>query len=219
MNRFLLVHLVVIVCVVAWCAQPAPSQPPRANRLKIELEEGRNRTTEQRVARQVEVIRLEKMIEHLQSRVTWLERQLLGTNQFPAITVLEAQATLQFAEAQLKATEQLQEKGAASETQVAGDQLAVVRARGQLAVAKAAQADRTVALEIEVTRAQRRLAEETQKQEQLQKLVVRGYGSEDGLRLQESAVELAQQELQRAQGRLALQHEIGGEKEREPVRE
>ena len=203
--------LVVAACLAAFVAPPAPSQRPTPGRVQRELEANRSRTADQRVARQVEVIRLEKMIERLEARILRLERQQLATSQFPAITVTEAEAALNFAEAELERSKALNQRDVATEADVAADQLAVIQARAQRQIAQAAQDDRIASLKVELTYAEQRVAEETQKQQQLEQLVARGYGSADGLKLQRLAVDVAKQELVRAKSRLAAQRELGGE--------
>ncbi|MBP89982.1 MAG: hypothetical protein CMJ64_25280 [Planctomycetaceae bacterium] len=137
MNRFAPAQLVVIACLVVFASTETPGQPPETNRIESELQAGRSRIRGERVSRQVEVIRLEKAIERLQERVTRLERLSLRTTQFPAITVMEAEAELRYAESQLEESARLHEKGELSEARVASGRLSVVRARAQLEIARA----------------------------------------------------------------------------------
>lgn len=206
-------RLIAVTILVACCSQDAGAQPRDADRVNRELEEARSRISDQRVSRQAEVMRLEQMIERLQERVTRLERQSMGPNYFPVISVLEAKAAFDFAEAQLKESEQRLQEGTATEAQVAGDRLAVVRARAQVDIAKAAQIDRTFSLELDVTHAERRLAEAKTKQERLEQLVAKGYGSVTGLQALELEVDQAQKELLRARTRLEFQQQVMGAKE------
>ncbi|MBP89981.1 MAG: hypothetical protein CMJ64_25275 [Planctomycetaceae bacterium] len=60
--------------------------------------------------------------------------------------------------------------------------------------------------------AERRFAEETQKQKRLGQLMARRYGSTQNLELQRLDVEQAQKELLRARTRLELQKKTGATK-------
>ena len=199
------VRLIVVAILVACCLQTSWAQSPDANRVKQDLDDVRRRIGDQRVSRQTEVARLDQIIERLQERVTRLERQLMGSNQFPAISMVEAKAVLDFAEAQLKESERQRQDGAATETQVAGHRLSLVRARAQVEFAKAAHLDRTFSLELDVLHAERRLADATTKQKQLKQLVAKGYASSKSLQLRQLEVEQAHKTLLRARTRLQFQ--------------
>ena len=149
-----------------------------------------SRISGERTTRQVEVLRLEQSLDRLQSRVRRLERLVVSGGSLPAFTIEESQAELAFAETQLTARERDLQRGEASEVDVAADRLQVVRARSQLLVARAAHVDRKIALEIEVADARRKLIEETQQQQQLQRLVAKGYASTEGWELQQIEVEV-----------------------------
>ncbi len=211
MNYSVSSRIVIVACLVAFHSQPGQTQPPSANRPPGSL--FRNRTSDERVSRQAEVLRLQQMIDGLRSRVQRLERQSFSSGQFPAFTVVESEAALSFAETRLAVSEQAFKDGEASELQVAGDRLGLVRARAQLDLARAAHADRSLVLETDVAYAQRRLVEESQKQQQLQLMVAKGYTSTDGLDLQTIDVDLARNELLRARSRLELHQKMSGSAE------
>ncbi|MDP6467581.1 MAG: hypothetical protein QF918_07575 [Pirellulaceae bacterium] len=208
MNSRFYIRLIVVTFLVSCCTQVTWAQSRDANRIKRELDESRDRISGQRVSRQAEVIRLEQMIERLQARVTRLERQSMGSNHFPAVSVMEAKAVLNFAEEQLKESERLFKRGAATENQVASDRLAVVRARAQVNIAKAAQMDRRFSLELGVTHAEIRLADVMSKQDQLKRMVAKGFATARGLELRNLDVDQAQKELLRARARLEFQRQL-----------
>ena len=185
-------------------------------RLQGELNVQRARIDEQRVQRQTEVIRLEQIIDRFQSRVTRLERQMLSMTRLPVISIAEAQAAVEYADAQLRESEQLHEKGEISDVQIAGDRLEVARAGGQLDAAKAAHADGLIALELDVLYAERHLYEQTQEKSQMERFVAKGYTSSDGLRLRILDVALAEKQLQLARLRLQSLQKSAGEKKSEP---
>jgi hypothetical protein len=198
-------------CLAAWTIVCAPQSglgqrpvvgPPSGIRgARGELG---SRISGERTTRQVEVLRLEQSLDRLQSRVRRLERLVVSGGSLPAFTIEESQAELAFAETQLTAREHDLQRGEASEVDVAADRLQVVRARSQLLLARAAHVDRTIALETEVADARRKLIEETQQQQQLQRLVAKGYASTEGWELQQIKVEVAKKLLLRAQSRLEL---------------
>ena len=136
MNHFtslLLGLLLAIVAVIGLGSREALGQTlPRLRngRLQDAFNVQGARIDEQRVQRQTEVERLERIIERFESRVTRLERQLLVTSRLPGITIAEAEASVQFSDARLRESEQLQKKGEITKVRLSGDQLAVARAQG-----------------------------------------------------------------------------------------
>lgn len=216
MNSCSYIRLIVVTILVTCCTQATWAQSRDVNRIKRELDESRDRISGQRVSRQAEVMRLEQMIERLQARVTRLERQSMGSNHFPAVSVTEAKAELIFAEAQLRESERLLKQGTATENQVAGDRLAVARARAQIKVARAAQVDRRFSLELDVTYAESRLAAVMSKQEQFKRLVAKGFATAQGLEFRKLDVDLAQKELLRAKARLEFQQQLTEAEEAKP---
>ncbi len=65
----------------------------------------------QQVQRQTEIMRLERMLRQFESRVIRLERQLMSVSRLPTITMAEAKAGVEFAEVQLRESEELHKKG------------------------------------------------------------------------------------------------------------
>ncbi len=183
----------------------------RGERLRGTLDVQNARIGEQRVQRQTEIMRLEGIIRGLESRMMRMERQLLVTPRLPAITIEEAEAGVEFAQAQLRETEQLHEQGEATELRVASDRLAATRARGQLQVAKAAHTESLITLELDVLYAERFLAEQLREKSQLERLVAKGYTSSDGLRLRLLDVGVAEKRLQIARLRLETLKKSAGD--------
>ncbi len=207
------IRLIAVTVLVTCCTQVIWAQSRDADRVKRQVDENRNQISGQRVSRQVEIIRLEQMIERLQARVTRLERQSMGSSYFPAVSVLEAKAMLAFAESQVKESERLFKLGFATERRVGSDRLAVVRAQAQVKVAQAGQADQRISAELAVKYAEGRLAEVMLKQEQLKRMVARGFATTEGLEVRKLEVAQAQQELLRAQARLKFQQQLMDTKE------
>jgi hypothetical protein len=166
------------------------------------------RIDEQRVNRQTEVARLERIIDAFESRVTRLERQLLVASRMPAITVAEAEAGVQFAIAQLRESAQLHKQGEATDVRLAGDRLAVARAQGQLDAATAAHADNLVRLELDVLYAEQILFKQNREKSQLERIVAKGYMSSSGLKNSLLGVGLAEKQLQLARLRLETQQKF-----------
>jgi hypothetical protein len=193
--------LAAVALCLAVPAENARGQAPR-DRLQEILNAQDAKIGEQRVQRQTEVMRLERLIEPMQDRIVRLERQLLSTSWLPAITIPEAEAELAFAEAQLAESERLFDNGAVTEVQVARDRLALVRARGQLESAKAAHAEARILMELNVAYAQRDLLAAANEKEQMQRMVAKGYSSSEALRYQIIEVDLAEKQLKLARLRL-----------------
>lgn len=185
------------------------AQQPPVRRLDRDLETERNRISRERTSRQTEVARLERMVERLQERVVQLERRLFGSTQFPAITVNEAEAVLRFAKKRLDEDESLLEEGRLAESQVEADRLAVIRAKAQLSIAQAARRERSVILDIERIDAEKTVAEENRKLDQLRSLLAKGFGTTSNLELQKLVVARAEKELQRVKIRAAVHEETG----------
>lgn len=159
----------------------------------------------ERVQRQVEVARLERIIDRFDGRVIRLERQLLAITRMPMITITEAEASLALAKAQLQESQQLHAQGQATDVRLAADRLALVRAQGQLDTAQAAHIDSLTVLEMEVLHAERQLLEKNQEKTRLERMVAKGYTTSDGLRLHLLDVSLAEKQLQLAKSRLTAQ--------------
>lgn len=203
MNKVM--YTVLAACILVVLAKENGAQPPRGVRLKNELDSQRSRINTERVLRQVEVGRLEQTLEQLDARVRRLERLMMATGRFPAITVMEAEAELALAETTLRASEEAHASGALSAARLAVDRLAAVRARAQLEMAKAAQQDRLIELELDVIHAERQLLNETQRLKGLERTLARGYGSPDRRQLLRLEIDRAQKELDRAKARLQSQ--------------
>lgn len=168
-----------------------------------------SRISEQRVLRQTEVMRLEQLIDGIGRRVTRMERQLLATSRFPAITVPEAEAALVLAETRLKATEKNRAEN--SEIQIAADQLAVTQAKGQLQIAIAAQAENLILLDLDRIHAESEYVAQSNELIFLERSVAKGYTSGDRLPQRRLEVELAKKRLDLAKLRLSTQKRLAGE--------
>jgi hypothetical protein len=215
MNHRIWLSPLVATCVICFGIYEASAQTAlqRTDPLLDDPAVVRAAISEQKVLRQTEVIRLERLIDQLQTRMMRLERQSFASTRFPAITVTEAEAALEYAEAQLQESERLTEQGEATKTRIASDQLAVARARGQLLVANAAHTENLIVLELDVIDAQRRCIEESQRMVQLERLVAKGYASADGLQLRKLDFDRAKKELQLARLRLETQQQASSDAE------
>lgn len=187
-----------------------------AQRLGGNLDVTRSRIGDERVQRQTEVMRLERMLEAFETRITRLERQLMRSSRFPAITIAEAEAAVEFAKAQLQESEHEQKRGTATPVQVASDQLALARAQGQLESATAAVQENILTLEMDVVYAERRLLEARKEKEVHQRLAAKGYTSSDSLQFLILNEGLAEKELQLAKMRLQAQRKSAGQAEETP---
>jgi multidrug resistance efflux pump len=165
----------------------------------------------QQVQRQTEVMRLERMLRQFESRVIRLERQLMSVSRLPTITMAEAKAGVDFAEVQLRESEQLHKKGEITEVGLAADRLALARAQGQFDAAEAAHAESLMQLELDVLFAERQLLEQTNESSQLERLVAKGYANSNGLAYRKLDVGLAEKQLLRARLRLESQRKSAGE--------
>jgi hypothetical protein len=221
MNRRMTWVMVGTACIAAWnivsdSKSGLGQRLPPAQRSGILGPRGElgSRISGERTTRQAEVLRLQESIDQLQARVRRLERMAVSGGEFPAFTIEESEAELAFAEIQLAARLRALEEGEANEVQVAADRLQLARAKSQLALAQAAYADRRLELESDVADARRKLIEETKQQEQLQRLVAKGYASTEGWELQQVNVELAKNHLLRAQSRLNFYQRPGASQNR-----
>ncbi|MGI9471351.1 MAG: hypothetical protein ACR2NZ_07470 [Rubripirellula sp.] len=165
-----------------------------------------SRISEQRVLRQTEVMRLERMIEGIANRVTRIERLLLANSRFPAITIPEASAALELAQTRLAAS--ANQPGNDSTVQLATDQLAVAQARGQLTIAKAAQAENLIMLDLERIHAEREYVAQSTELQQLERAIAKGYMSSSGLAHQRLETELAKKRFDLAKLRLETQRTL-----------
>lgn len=215
MSRSVAMACFAIACFAAWAivfdSQSGLGQRPSIGPPGIRGARGElgSRISGERTTRQVEVLRLDESMDRLESRVQRLERQALSGGAFPAFTIEESEAELALVEAQLAARRRDRQQGEATEVQLAADRLQLVRARSQLTLARAAYVDRTLALQTEVADARRKLLEESQQEQQLQRLVAKGYASAEGWELQQIEVEVAKKLLLRAQSRLAVYEQLG----------
>ena len=144
-----------------------------AQRLTQDPDVLQSRIGDQRVQRQTEIMRLERMMEEMDSRLIRLERQQLRAARLPAITVAEAEAVVEFAQTRLDASQFLFESGKGDQVQVASDRLALVRAQGQLDAAKAAQQENLLLMELEVAYAQDKLLDLKRERELTQRLAAK----------------------------------------------
>lgn len=169
----------------------------------------RARIGEQRVQRQTEVMRLEAILDRLDSRLTRIERSMLANSRLPSFTVAESEASLKFSQAQLSACEQADNQQGDRELQLAKYRLAVVQAQGQLKVTKAADAERLLLLELELLHAERKLVVAAQEMNQLERLVARGYASSEGLKVKQNDQDIAEKEVRLAKLRLDTHKNVG----------
>jgi hypothetical protein len=168
----------------------------------LERDVTRARISEQRVQRQTEVMRLETMLERLDSRLTRIERTLLSGSRLPLFTIAESEASLKLAEAQLSSYEQAPNDQQDHVLQLAKHRLAVVQAQGQLQMARAAHTERLLLLELEVLYAERKLTTAGQELHQLERLIARGYASSESLKAKQTDKAIAEKEVQLAKLRL-----------------
>lgn len=212
MNRSLWLLLAFVAMICFRCGVATGQAPTGLDTgpLNDELNVQRAQIDQQRVQRQTEVMRLEQIIQRFESRVTRLERQWLTVARLPGITISEAEAGVQFAEAQLKESEQLHQQGEISAVSVAAARLAVAQAQGQMDAAKAAHADSLIALELDVLYAERFLFEQIQERTRLERLVARGFTSSEGLRLSILDEGVAQKRLVLAKLRLETLQKSAG---------
>lgn len=205
--RLLLVSLTLLACIPIEESQGQTFKQLRQDRSQVLDAQIGN----QQVQRQTEVMRLERMVRQFESRVIRLERQLMSVSRLPTITIAEAKAGVEFAELQLRESEQLHEKGEISDVGLAADRLTLARARGQFEAAEAAHAESLIQLELEVLYAERHLLEQTNESSQLERLVAKGYAGSNGLAFRKLDVGLAEKQLLRARLRLESQKKSAGE--------
>lgn len=208
MNRLYLLSAVVTIVaglsIVAAGSFPVWGQRPNASGIIGPRGELGSRISGERITRQVDVMQLQRSIDQLRSRVERLERQSLSGSALPAFTIEESEAELAYAEAQLAESQQSSGDGDASDLDLAAARLRVVRAQSQLRLARAAHLDARLELEADLTHARRRLLEQTKDQQQMERLVAKGYAPSDSLELHSIDVELARNLVQRLQARLQL---------------
>ena len=182
------------------------SPPPFGSNLDL----NRSRIGDERVQRQSEVMRLQRLLEAFETRVTRLERHQMRSSQMPAVTIAEAEAAVNFAKTQLKESEYRLERGEATEVDVAADKLALARAQGQLNAAGAAYQENILVLEMDVVYAQRQLLQLRKEKELTERLTAKGYTSSDALKFLILNEELAEKELRLATLRLETQRKAAG---------
>jgi hypothetical protein len=180
--------------------------PPFGSNLDL----NRSRIGDERVQRQSEVMRLQRLLDAFETRVTRLERHQMRSSQMPAVTIAEAEATVEFAKTQLKESEYRLERGEVTEVDVAADKLALTRAQGQLDAASAAYQENILVLEMDVVYAQRQLLKLRQEKELAERLTAKGYTSSDALKNLILDEELAEKELRLAKLRLETQRKAAG---------
>lgn len=178
----------LLLCATTLAQSTSP--PPFGSNLDVT----RSRIGDERVQRQSELLRLERRVESLDSRMVRLERQQLRSARLPGITLAEATAEVVYAETQLDEREKQFKKGEATRTQIAGDRLALARARGQLDSVRAAFEENLMILELELGYSQRRLLDARSEKELLQRLVAKGYTSGEALTRALSNENLAEKE-------------------------
>ncbi len=181
--------------------------PPFGSNLDL----NRSRIGDERVQRQSEVMRLERLLDAFEMRVTRLERHQMRSSQMPAVTIAEAEAAVEFAKTQLKESEYRLQRGEATEVDVAADKLALTRAKGQLDAAGAAYQENILVLEMDVVYAQRQLLQLRQQKELAERLTAKGYTSSDALKYLILDEQLAEKELRLANLRLETQRKAAGE--------
>ena len=212
MQRLTLTGLILLSASLSMttmaAAQTTRQLQRERERLRGRLELQDAEISHQRVQRQSEVIRLEGRIDDLSDRLQRLERSLLGNSLVAAVTVPEAEAALKLAKLQF---EQLQQRSAGeslSPVERAAAELQLERARGQLVAAKAAADDRLIQLELNVLYAQEDLRDLTREQQNLQRLVAKGYTGSEALQDKAVAVGIAKKRLELAQLRMKTQKQL-----------
>lgn len=173
-----------------------------------------SRISEQRVLRQTEVLRLEGLIEGIANRVSRMERQLLANTRFPAITVAEAEAALELAETKL--ADSAQQSSSPSKVRIATDRLAVAQAKGQLQIARAAQTENLIMLDLDRIHAESEYVTQSSELILLERAIAKGYASSDRLAQRRLEVELAKKRLDLAKLRLETQRALAKEPAQNP---
>jgi hypothetical protein len=205
------VTLATLTMLVLVLPSPAIAQRTTPPSFGSNLDVTRSRIGDERVQRQTEVLRMERLLEGIDSRVVRLERQQLRSGRLPAITIAEAEAAVEFAKAQLQESEDQHERGDASKVDVAGDRLALARAQGQLDSAKAAHEENLLSLELDEVYAERQLFELRREKALTEKLAAKGYTTPDALHLLILNEKLAEKELQLVKLRLQTQRKAAGQ--------
>jgi hypothetical protein len=195
-------RMAIAALIIAILALRVTAQAPQFGG---NLDVTRSRIGDERISRQSEVERLERLLEAFETRLIRMERQQLRVSRFPAVTLAEAEATLEFAKLQLKESEYRLQRGDATEAQVASDRLALVRAKGQLDAATFAHQESILTLQVDVVYAERRLTAVRAEKEVTERLAAKGYASTDALHLLILDESLAEKDLQLARLRLQAQ--------------
>lgn len=211
MNRYTFLITSVAICFACDTALAQTPGQLRRDRLRGTLDIQDAEIAEQRVQRQTEIMRLEGILDDFGDRMERMERQMLSMSQLPAITIAEAEAALQYAQIQLKDSEQRHAEGELTDLALARHRLELARAKGQLDTAKVAHADRLILLELDVLYAQRQLMELNQQQRQLERLVAKGYSSSEGLKRRAYDIAMTEKQLARAQLRLTAEKKAAGD--------
>lgn len=204
----LLVSLTLLACISVGDAQGQTAAQLNRNSRQAVLNA---QIGNQQVQRQTEVMRLDRMLRQFESRVVRLERQVMSVSRLPTITIAEAKAGIEFANAQLRESEDLYKKGEITEVGLAADRLALARAQGQFDTAESAHKESLLQLELDVIFAERELLEQTNENSQLERLVAKGYASSSGLAYRKLDVDLAEKQLLRARLRLETLRKSAGE--------
>ncbi len=112
---FQLTFSLMLLGLTAEIARAQTAAQLRRDRLQGTLDVQNARIGEQRVQRQTEVLRLEDVMRSLEERLNRMERQWLAVSPLPSMTIAEAEAALQLAEAQLAESTQLHDEGKLSD--------------------------------------------------------------------------------------------------------
>jgi hypothetical protein len=152
-----------------------------------------NRIGGETVQRQSEILRMDTTATQLESRISKLERQLLSTHSYPALTTAEAKAALALAIAQNIEIRSLPSKP--TQVQIATGRLAVTRAESQLAIALALQKESMIFCELDIIAAERELLRTSKYFEMQQRLIAKGRTTSRGLAENKFAVTAAQRKV------------------------
>ena len=167
----------------------------------------RNRIGNETVQRQSEIIRVDAVTSELETRISRIERQLLSTHTYPAMTIHEAEAALILAVAQ---HDEIQNQvGEPSKIQLATAQLAIARAEGQLQIARALRVETLILSELDVIMAEREVLIKSREYSLRQRLVAKGHATSLTLTEYQLEIDAANKKLGLMRLRLETQRKLG----------
>jgi division protein CdvB (Snf7/Vps24/ESCRT-III family) len=160
------------------------------------------------VQRQSEILRVDTTTSQLESRISRIERQLLSTYNYPAMTIAEAEAALTLAVAQHD--EMQNQAGEPTTVQLATAQLAIARAEGQLQIARVSRAENLILSKLDVITAEREFLLKGREYAFQQRLAAKGHTRLEALTELQLGIDAAQQKLELMRLRLETLRKLGG---------